>query len=811
MINRPEKSDSEVIQMIQLCIDSEMECPQLLFEIDEDVEICRKLFSSSSSPSDTDPTNDTDPASPPRPLENEAFLPSRSPKDSGEFFESETLPKWKGSQFDLVRLLGAGSFGIVFAVRESATGRSYAMKLLRPSLIASTGLRRRFFRETLAVRELSCEGIVKPYGVGYVESIPAILEELVDGPSLRGFLENSGGCIPEKEAISIVAQVANYLHYMHERGILHRDLKPANILLKPVELESSSPYPYRPMIADFGLARQVDAETFTNLTGATGELIIGTLRYMAPEQAEGNRDEISTLSDLYSLAVVLHECLVGSGPNHGTTYIEILNSMRRPIPRSIRKFDKKLSEDVDLVLQRALAHRPRDRYASVAEFGADLENILRGEPVNARKRSTLAIWSSWAKHNPVTAALWTSLLSVLLISSFGLGVLYYREKLAVARFKELMETTQECVRVHVDVAEDILTNVPASAEHRYQLHRSALAALESISDGIEGDIDNLHRISVQYSYLASAASQSLRHGEGIQLRRACLRIIDKLLQRDPNNLTYLYDQFYNQKSLSDSLCDHETSLDKCLELQSKNLPLIRHIRSLAPENSDYLDAEAAVLHAVGELQLRGRIEGARDNLIQAVEISNSLIQKNPTKLLHAKYAVTGRALLGDLARLEGDLDRALDVCEEGIRFVETLEHPGKGDYWFLYVMRELRRSHAATLIASQRWEEAIPALQSCIEIEELIATYDPKRMNYVVVKAGYLGEQVRALRKLGISQEEVSSKVAEIEKLIEIWKSMESSQSDLARIQVLLSNPDAPPLEPGLREDHPLKNHSEGG
>jgi hypothetical protein len=461
----------------------------------------------------------------------------------------------------------------------------------------------------------------------------------------------------------------------------------------------------------------------------------------------------------------------------------------------VRRIDPTLSPDIELVLQRALSREPRERYPSVADFGSDLENILLGEPIKARRPSTIHLLRGWAKRNPVLATLSASLLGLLIFSCTTFGVLYYRERRAVARFKDLMDNTLESVRLHVEVAEDVLVNVPASSEQRYELHKSALDALESIARGLNYNRESLYRLSVQYSYLSQAATQAHRGEEAVAMRRECLRLIDRLLVDEPDNMTYLYDQFYNRKCLVDHLANRP--LPQYLALQETMLPPIQRLRSLAPENADYQDAEAAVLYGIGRLRLQGRLPRAQENLVSAVQISDSLFQKHPEKLLYSKYAIVGRAGLADLARTQRDLERSEDWCLQGTRLVESIEHPSKDEYWFLYIVREIYRSYATTLVCQRQWQECVPALTKCIAIEERLVEFDPGGVQFVVGKAEYLGELLRARRKLGMTPEEDVKLLEEVEKQIEIWKSLDATRAALPKLLAILQDPDAPPIEAG--------------
>jgi serine/threonine protein kinase len=166
-------------------------------------------------------------------------------------------------------------------------------------------------------------------------------------------------------------------------SVLHRDLKPANVLV-----DSSSTRP-RPMVLDFGIARDAD-EVGGSLVTETGQ-VVGTLAYMSPEQAGGSRDAVGVRSDVYSLGVVLYEVLTGRLPLD-VSNLTLANAARRiaedePEPPS--RYDASLAGDLDTILVKALAKDPARRYASAAELAIDLRSTLADEPIRARPPSRL--------------------------------------------------------------------------------------------------------------------------------------------------------------------------------------------------------------------------------------------------------------------------------------------------------------------------------------------------------------------------------------------------------------------------------------
>ena len=209
--------------------------------------------------------------------------------------------------------------------------------------------------------------------------------------------------------------LAGAVQHAHDRGVLHRDLKPSNVLLERmtepsiVDTAATTFEGYVPRLSDFGLAKILDEVSDDTRTG----LVLGTPRYMAPEQAAGRSFEIGTRTDIYALGVMLYELLVGRPPFVGDTELETLRQIRSEEPISIRRLQPKVPRDLDTICLKCLEKEPQRRYSSASELAVDLQCFLQGAPISARPTSVIRRVRLWTRRHPAQTVVLATGLMVL--------------------------------------------------------------------------------------------------------------------------------------------------------------------------------------------------------------------------------------------------------------------------------------------------------------------------------------------------------------------------------------------------------------
>jgi serine/threonine-protein kinase len=268
-----------------------------------------------------------------------------------------------GGRYELAEVLGQGGMGEVRSARDLRLGRTVAIKTLRPGLAGRPEVRRRFEAEARSAARLTHPHVVAVHDVGEEDGVPFIVMERVSGPGLEQ--EMAAGPMDPDRVRQVGAGILAALGAAHAAGVVHRDVKPANVLLAADGAVK---------VADFGIAKALDNP---DADGATAELdltgdgqLVGTVAYMAPERVGGA--PASVQSDLYSVGVILYEALSGTKPFEADTPMSLCWAVHQGDHDPLAARRPGLDPALVAVVERAMAHRPEDRFTTAADMAAAL-------------------------------------------------------------------------------------------------------------------------------------------------------------------------------------------------------------------------------------------------------------------------------------------------------------------------------------------------------------------------------------------------------------------------------------------------------
>jgi eukaryotic-like serine/threonine-protein kinase len=376
---------------------------------------------------------------------------------------SDLSPPAQLGEFRLVREIGHGGMGVVFEAEQVSLGRRVALKVLPSAASLDSRHRRRFQVEAQAAGLLHHEHIVPVFGTGFDAGVHYYVMQFIDGRSLTEVLRDlratearqnaqaAGIDMPQlalavvgsgwrrskprrsssamrrhcQSAVRWAAQAADALDHAHQIGVIHRDIKPSNLLIDRRG---------RLWVTDFGLARL--PEDKFDLTH-TGDLV-GTLRYMSPEQLGGGHGSSDARTDIYGLGVTLYELLTLQPAFSGRDRHELRARILRHEPAPPRRLNPLIARDLETVVMKAIEKEPSARYSSARDFAADLRRFLADQPVRASRPSVMRRALKWSSRHRAAVAVSTSVLILTLMA--GMIVLWEakrRDEATLSEFRRL--------------------------------------------------------------------------------------------------------------------------------------------------------------------------------------------------------------------------------------------------------------------------------------------------------------------------------------------------------------------------------------
>jgi predicted Ser/Thr protein kinase len=364
-------------------------------------------------------------------------MTEETPKDDAFHLAGDRLGK-----FVILSELGRGSMGVVYEALQEDLKRKVALKILPANITLDVRQVRRFHREAESVARLRHDNVIQIYEVGEIDKTHYFAMELVDGQPLGETFGRDRESV--LRAARIAMEAARGLAHAHERGVVHRDIKPSNLLL-----DRSG----RVVVTDFGLARLTDSASLTST-----DAIVGTPKYMSPEQILPGTKPLDGRTDIYSLGATLYHVIAGRPPFEAPSVQAFIRSIMEDRAPSPRRFNRQVPHDLATIILRCLEKDPEDRYAGAAELADDLERFLAGERIHAKPKGMLALsYEAVRRHRIIASFSAIALIGLVLIIGLGGQVDILQEldeirdepnlDIAVERIKHLAEREPDDERV----------------------------------------------------------------------------------------------------------------------------------------------------------------------------------------------------------------------------------------------------------------------------------------------------------------------------------------------------------------------------
>ncbi len=541
-------------------------------------------------------------------------------------FDSQTARLIRNStqlgDFRIVRQVGRGGMGIVYEAIQESLGRRVALKVLAPDLANSADRLLRFQSEATTFAKLHHTNIVPIFGIGQVDDLHFYAMQFIDGVTLAtaiaqwtqsqsgvaegadGAVENALSSMSATDFMRRVAQigydVAGALQYAHEQGVIHRDIKPGNLMLEDATV----------WVTDFGIAKLTD-ETSHTKTG----LLLGTLRYMAPEQFNGRAD---ARSDIYSLGLTLFELLTLHPAFPDATHATLIKTKLQEAPLRLRALRPDVPRDLETIILKASATDSRARYQTAGALAEDLERFLDDRPILARRASPTERLIRWSRRNPAVAGLSFAVLASLSALATVFAVGNYR-------MRQTLDELQSAKRL----ADNNLHEKAAALEVAEQQRALAAGNLSMAIEAFEEIMRNISGRSGTEGLSVELNDGDVAYGAGVvtdadaEILGTLLRFFDRFAAE--NSTSLLKETAVAHRRIGDILYQ----LGRVEESETSYLVALDQIDRLAIEEEDVSPIEASdmtverlqILNALGlAVSAQGALDEAQQYFLQTAEV-----------------------------------------------------------------------------------------------------------------------------------------------------------------------------------------------
>ncbi|HMF18529.1 MAG TPA: protein kinase [Gemmataceae bacterium] len=640
---------------------------------------------------------------------------SASPQPKGH--ELGTL-----GDFRILREVGRGGMGIVYEAEQQTLGRRVALKVLPFAATMDPRNLERFRNEAQAAAHLHHNHIVPVFGGGCERGVPYYVMQFIEGQTLAEVIfdlknqtqpegtlgQQSAEGLPEtrRSAISTLdhpanrdyfrkiaqlgIQAAEALDYAHQRGVIHRDIKPANLILDATG---------NLWITDFGLANFQGNDARLTRTGD----MLGTIRYMSPEQASPKRLAIGPRTDIYSLGTTLYELLTLEPAFPARDRAEMLVQLAYQEPRLPRAVNRAVPQELETIVLKAMAKNPDERYATAQELKDDLQRFLEDQPIRARRPTLAQRWLKWTRRHRALVRTMAAA-AVVTVTALVLGLVLvwneknktlaaYQEKEKALREKgnalqaekEQRHKSEENVlfvmealdRIYLRVEERWLPRDSSVHPQDQEVLEEALVVYERFA---QKNADNVEaRAETARAYLRTADVCTLL-GREARAEDAYQKALDRfqgLVDEFPLKPAYRQDLGRCYANLG-AVLENTRRLDGAAKVLHQAIVHRQKLTESSPANKNYQQELADSYHRLAAVFSAGdQIKQAEETFGQALSLQKQLVEDSPKE---PKYQLALAAMYRDLAYLlwrNGRLGEASHHLKQGKAFLKPGIVPGK--------------------------------------------------------------------------------------------------------------------------------------
>ncbi len=673
--------------------------------------------------------------------------------------------------YDLLREIGRGGMGVVYDALQRSLRRRVALKVLPVTSSQDPRHIARFKNEAQAAAQAQHPNIVPVFGVGEADGVHYYAMQLIEGESLAcyvrrgsqaadqaapstllnntqtawgpatrpilippssGDVSNSWNPHPEASGVlktkshvewvaRLGAQAARGLHAAHEIGVIHRDVKPSNLLVDRAG---------KLWITDFGLARMREADALTR----TGD-ILGTMRYMSPEQAQGRTALVDHRTDVYSLGVTLYELATFVHPAEGAGDVQLFFERTRRSYRPLRHWNRHVPTDFETIVFKAIGEFPQDRYATAAEMADDLDRFLRGEPIHACRPSVTTRAAKWARRHRAAVAAAVSVVCLAFVGMAASIVMVAAEKANVVaeseRREDALRVTREALDEFTILYGEQLAGISGAEGVRRQAYERGIKYYEQVAQRSADDPLLAADYGMALGKLGALKAKMGDDEQALQLLQDAQKKYEQLHAGEPDNYEYARRLALSYNNVGQQLGKMGQS-GPALDLLRKAAGLQTELVFKAGETPELKSDVAATQSNLGILLgVNGDRAGAADHFAEAIKLQRQALQRSPDNPLAMRDLAAGLSNLGAQQQQQGNFKAAEGSFRIALDLRQRLLATAPLNQSYQAEMARALNNFGYTLSLQKDWRAAEEHYHCAIDFQEQLVAASPQSLQHL--------------------------------------------------------------------------------